>query len=72
MKATVIQVQVPVPILSDTYIYQVDYEEYHVTGYHESETIKGTFGVYNSEFVANIVAQRIMNGSIKPIPTKEE
>ena len=70
MRADVIKVSAPADDGKTTTLYQVDYDDYHVVGYHESVITKGTFGVYESEAVANIVAERIRNGSIRPIPVE--
>ena len=72
MKAEVIPLAVPVGDGYAITAYQVDYEGYHIVGYHESVTTKGTFGVYEREAVANFVAKGIMNGSIKPIPVETD
>lgn len=74
MKAIVTHMIIPVVPDNATdvmHVYRVDYVDYHIVGYHESETIRGTFGVYENESVAHFVADGIESGDIRTLPIQE-
>lgn len=71
MRAWVIPITIPNGKGSSITIYRVDYENYQITGFHESLTTTGTFGFYENKAVADYIADEIIIGKLNPIPVQE-
>lgn len=67
MKAEITEVNVSLGNGLAMSAYRVDWENFHIEGYHESVTMKGTFGVYERREIAEYVKMAIDNGEIMPI-----